>query len=83
MTEHDHHKAEAKEASRVPAYVANRFVVVWGNNNVRLCFGDKPTNDFPTTFNTHVMLSHDDAAALIDLLSLMKAQHEAETATKN
>lgn len=74
----DHSQGETEKNDKeldasfeIPAHVANRFFIVANASGVRISFGEQSRPDTLPRYRAAVYLSHEDAAALRDLLSGM------------
>lgn len=63
-----------------PAYAANRFFVFLQPGGVRITFAEQPKPDKSSLFRAAVMLSHQDAINLANILKTMLAPIEAQIA---
>ena len=74
---------EPRLAYDVPTTIANRFVVMVNNGNVRLAFGEAPPGEkIARRFHAAVLMSEADANALANLLvDTMRRHHERKQPT--
>ncbi|MGD9544983.1 MAG: hypothetical protein AB7F41_17115 [Methylocystis sp.] len=73
--------AEFEVAFSGPAPAANRFYIVVGPGGVRIAFAEEPRPGKPSHFRSAVMLPHQDAIKLANLLKTMLATLEEQIAT--
>jgi hypothetical protein len=72
--------AEFEVAFSGPAPAANRFYVVIGPGGVRIAFAEEPRAGKSSHFRSAVMLPHQDAIKLANLLKTMLAPLEEQIA---
>jgi hypothetical protein len=59
---------EMQRAYEIPTVVANRFVLNWSTNGIRLAFGEQFAVEFSPTYRCAVALNIEDTISLYKLL---------------
>lgn len=62
-------KNERADAVKIPALIANRFIVISGGLGVRFSFGEQAVQGTKTAMHTSILMSLDDTKALLDILT--------------
>ena len=65
---------EVDIALAVAPHIANKFIALWGNMNVRIVFGDQARQGGATSYHTHIAMNHEDVRQLIDILQQLETQ---------